>query len=81
MYLLSHDKKTLIQFGRVEIVRYLAGRGGAKYALSAWGIAAANVVTVGLYPDKESAKRELERIVAALKDGQPVYEVESCFTE
>ncbi|MBR6789967.1 MAG: hypothetical protein IKM31_03750 [Oscillospiraceae bacterium] len=81
MYLLSHDKKTLIQFGRVNIDRYFGGLKGAKYALNAWGTAIANVVTVGLYPDEEAAKRELARIVAALKDGQSVYEVESCFTE
>jgi len=81
MYLLSYDKKTLIQFGRVEIVRAFTGRGGARFALSAWGVALANPVTVGLYPDEESAERELARIVAALREGQPVYEVESCFTE
>lgn len=81
MYLLAYNKKTLIEFGRVEIVRSLAGRKEEKYALSAWGATLANPVTVGLYPDEESAERELQRIVAALKDGQPVYEVESCSTE
>jgi len=78
MFLLAYDKKTLIQFGRVEIVRNLAGRKEEKFALSAWGTALANPVTVGLYYDEESAKRELARIVAALHAGQAVYEVESC---
>ena len=75
MYILSQDKSLLLEFGRIEISRNLSSRRDEKFLLSAWGRGTDNPVSVGMFPDEDTAEIELQKIVAALKSGAAVYEI------
>ena len=70
MYLVSNDKKRLIQFEKVEVT------GAFKsYCLTAYAAGNSVWAQVGEYDSEEQAKAELARIIAALENGQTIYEV------
>lgn len=75
MYLLTQNKETLMEFGRVVVERNLTGKKEEKFVLSGWGRGVANPMVVGVYPTEEAARAELRSIVQALNMGLPVYEV------
>ena len=75
MYILSQDKKTLMEFGRIEVSRNLTTNKDERIALCAWSRALTSTMTVGLYPDEEAAYAELRRIIDALNAGAAVYEI------
>ena len=70
MYLLSQDKKSLIKFEKVELTSIFK-----SHTLTAYGTGNGVYATVGTYDTEEQAKAELDHIMAALNNGQEVYEV------
>ena len=70
MYLVSQDKKNLIKFEKVEITSLFK-----SYSLTAYGTGASVWATVGTYDSEERAQAEFGRIIAALENGQTIYEV------
>ena len=70
MYLLSQDKKNLIKFERVEITSIFK-----SHTLTAYGTGSSVWATIGTYDSEEQAKAELGHIMAALENGQTIYEV------
>lgn len=70
MYLLSQDKKTLIKVEKIEITGLFKSA-----TLTAYGTGDSVYATVGSYDTEEKAKAELGHIMAALENGQTIYEV------
>ena len=70
MYLVSQDKKHLIKFEKVEVVGMFK-----SWSLMAYGTGSSVYATVGTYDTEEQAMAELARIIAALSNGQEIYEV------
>ena len=70
MYLVSQDKKILIQFEKVEVAGMFK-----TYSINAYGTGSSVWATVGTYETEEQAKAELARIIAAVTNEQTVYEV------
>ena len=70
MYLVSQDKKNLIKFEKVEVTGMFK-----SYSLTAYGAGQSVWATVGTYETEEQAKAELAHIIAALDNGQTIYEV------
>ena len=70
MYLLSQNKKCLIHVEKVEVTGMFK-----TYSLTAYGAGASVWAEVGTYETEEQAKAELAHIMAALMNGQEVYEV------
>ena len=70
MYLVSQDKKNLIKFEKVEITSLFK-----SHTLTAYGNGASVWATVGTYDSEEQAQAEFGRIIAALENGQTIYEV------
>ncbi len=72
MYILSQDRKVLIQFGgedgftMLNITRNFGGKD--KYA-----IAASGTQVMGLYPEEKNALDELAKILEALEEGRKTY--------
>lgn len=79
MYILTQDKKTLMEFGRIEVSTNITFKKDDKYVLIAFSRASANSTTnstvIGTYPSEEVALNELRNIYMALNANQPVYEV------
>ncbi len=74
MFILSHDKKVLMDVQILHVDRNLGGRSDSKYAIV--GTSNANDAfpkTLGFYPTEEAAIAELGRIVAAIEDGHKTY--------
>ncbi|MBP3677746.1 MAG: hypothetical protein J6I97_05305 [Agathobacter sp.] len=70
MYLVSQDKKNLIKFEKIEVTGMFK-----SYSLTAYGTGQSVWATVGTYETEEQAKAELAHIIAALDNGQTIYEV------
>ena len=70
MYLLSQDKKNLIEFERLEFSKAFG-----TYSITAHGRGDTNWVSVASYDNEEQARAEFNHIIEALKLGQIVYEV------
>ena len=70
MYLLSQDKHSLIKFEKVELTSIFK-----SHTLTAYGTGNGVYATVGTYDSEEKAKAELGHIMAALENGQTIYEV------
>lgn len=70
MYLVSQDKKNIIRIERVEFSSLFK-----QYSIIAYGVGSAGCATVGEYKTEEQARAEMGRIIAALENGQTVYEV------
>lgn len=70
MYLLSQDKKNLIKFEKIEVSSLFK-----ITTLTAYGTGPSVYATVGSYDTEEKAKAELGHIMAALENGQTIYEV------
>ena len=72
MYILSKDKKILIQFGgangftMLNVVRNFGGKD--KYAITAGG-----TQVMGMYPEEKNALDELSKIMEALEEGRNSY--------
>ena len=70
MYIVSQDKKNLIKFERIEISSLFK-----SHTLTAYGTGSSVWATIGTYDSEEEANVEFARIIAALENGQTVYEV------
>jgi len=70
MYLLSQDKKNLIKFEKLEITSIFK-----SHTITAYGTGQSVWATVGTYETEEQARAEFARIIAALENGQTIYEV------
>lgn len=70
MYLVSQDKKCVIEFEKVEVTGLFK-----SYSLTAYGTGQSVWATVGTYETEEQAKTELSHIIAALSNEQMIYEV------
>lgn len=70
MYLVSQDKKQVIKFEKVEVTGMFK-----TYSIHAYGTGQSVWGTLGNYDTEEQAKAELARIIAALENGQTIYEV------
>ena len=70
MYLVSQDKKCVIEFEKVEVTGLFK-----TYSLTAYGTGQSVWATVGTYDTEEQAKAELSHIIAALSNEQMIYEV------
>ena len=72
MYILSQDRKILLQFGGEEgfsmlnVTRNFGGK--EKYS-----IIAGNVQVIGTYPEEKNALDELSKILEALEKGRNTY--------
>ncbi|GEM_PF-3468448 len=72
MYILSQDRKVLIQFGgedgftMLNVTRNFGGK--EKYA-----IVAASAQVMGLYPEEKNAVDELSKILTALEEDRKTY--------
>ncbi len=81
MYILTQDKKTIlefghIEFGRLEVGRNIVGNRDGRIALTANSGSYSTPVLMGLYPDEATAGAELARIWLALKNGENFFEVQ-----
>ena len=76
MYILSRDKKSLIQFTKINVSKNFGGGKTEKFALTAIAADSAMDYIVATYPEEKLALLELERIVEALKENQTVYEIQ-----
>ncbi len=74
MYLLTQDRRELLQFSRVTISHTLGGK-AILCAYTPGCDNTLNYVTIGTYRDEASAAAELLRITEALRSGVAVYEV------
>ena len=70
MYILSQDKKNLIEFERLEFSKAFG-----TYSIIAHGVATSNWVSVASYDNEEQAKQEFHHIMEALRQGEIIYEV------
>ncbi|MEE1077163.1 MAG: hypothetical protein UHY68_07895 [Acutalibacteraceae bacterium] len=79
MYILAQNKKTIVEFSRIEVSSNLTMKKEEKYVLIAHYNTSANSVSsstiIGSYPSEEAALKELRSIFTALSAEQPVYEV------
>ncbi|MBR1554168.1 MAG: hypothetical protein IJ644_02105 [Oscillospiraceae bacterium] len=72
MYILSKDKKILIQFGGADgftmlnVTRNFGGKD--KYAITAGG-----TQVMGMYPEEKNALDEITKIMEALEEGRNTY--------
>jgi len=72
MYILSQDRKVLIQFGgedgftMLNVTRSFGGK--AKYAITASG-----TQVMGLYPEEKNAVAELSEILTAIEENKKTY--------
>ena len=72
MYVLTVDKKTIMEFGRIEVVK-----SGKKYILHACSRATlASPVILAEYDEEEKAIEEIQNIKNALIENRVVYEVD-----
>ncbi len=77
MFILSHDKKTLMEVKIVKVEKNFGGRGDAKYALvGTSGVDDSFPATLGFYPTEEDAISELESIMTAINAGQTTYTIQ-----
>ena len=70
MYILSQDKKNLIEFERLELSKAFG-----TFSIIAHGICNSNFVSVASYDNEEQAKQEFHHIMDALRQGEIIYEV------
>ena len=70
MYLVSQDKKKIVRMEKVEYSSLFK-----QYTITAYGAGPSSYATVGEYDTEEQAKAEMGRIIAALHNGDAVYEV------
>ncbi len=70
MYLVSQDKKKIVLMDKVEYSSLFK-----KYIITAYGTGPSSYATVGEYDTEEEVKAEMGRIIAALHNGETVYEV------
>lgn len=70
MYLLSQNKKCLIQFEKVEVTSLFK-----NHSITAYGTGSSVFAEVGTYATEEQAIAEIGHIIAALNNGQTIYEV------
>lgn len=80
MFVLSQNKKIFMQVTQFQVQRNIGGKSGEKYAL----MGAAQVpgmYILGLYPTAEDAMEEIQRIMAAMNEGQTIYIVPEQETE
>lgn len=75
MYILTQNKKMIMEFGRIEISTNFTMKKEEKYALVASGRGMANPTVVGTYPSEKVAMAELRSIFMAINSEQPIYEV------
>jgi len=75
LYILSQNKKLLMEFGRIEISKNFTGKSEEKYVLSASGRGLANPVIVGMYASEDAASAELSSIITHMHAGASVYEI------
>lgn len=79
MYILTQNKKTIVEFSRIEVSSNLTMKKDEKYVLVAHYNTSANSISdstiIGSYPNEETALKELRNIFVALSAEQPVYEV------
>ncbi len=74
MFILSHDKKTLMEIAVVKVEKNFGGRNDAKYALiGTSGAENASPATLALYATEEEAITEIENIMAAINAGSKTY--------
>lgn len=71
MWVMSYDKKQLIDAERFSVQKNIGGGQDKKWAISAGKRTLEYIF--GYYPDEESAKAELKRICDAIGEGKPCY--------
>ncbi len=77
MFILTYDKKALVDVRIVKLEKNLGVRGNNKYALVGMSDAGgAFPVTVGFYPTEEAAIAELENISEAIAAGKTIYTIQ-----
>ncbi len=77
MYILSHDKKVMMDVKILKIEKNFGGRKDAKFALVGTSDAKdAFPEVLHLYPTEEEALSEMHRIAAALDAGKTIYIIE-----
>lgn len=76
MYILSQDKKILIQFGgddgftMLNVTRNFGGGKEGKFVITAGG-----TQIMGLYPEEKNALDELSKILDALEENRQTYAI------
>ena len=77
MYILTQNKKTIIEFSRIEVSSNLTMKKDEKYVLIAYGKNGelSNSTVIGTFPSEDAALKELRNIFVALNADQPVYEI------
>ncbi len=74
MFILSYDKKVLMDVRIVKVEKNFGGRGDSKYALIGTSDAGGSFPeTLGFYPSEEAAIAELQSILAAMEAGKTTY--------
>ena len=79
MYIFTQDRRALLYFGngpygQLRVTNHMSG-GGQRAAIAAEGTAQNSGCIIGFFSNEKAATAELEKIMAALKTGQTVYEV------
>ncbi len=76
MFILTKDKKTLMEIAVVKVEKNFGCRGDAKYALigtsnaeNAWS------ATLALYATEDDAIAEIENIMTAINAGNKIYTI------
>lgn len=76
MFILSQDKKNLVEYRKIYIQKNWGGKKGNKSALIGDVLSAfSSSIVLGMYAGQEEAVAELERIYEAMKNGDTVYAV------
>ncbi len=76
MFVLSHDKKTLMEIAVLKVEKNFGGRGDAKFALiGTSGAENAWPATLAFYATEEEAITEIEHIMAAINAGNKIYTI------
>ncbi len=72
MFIVSHDKKTLIECVRLNITRNIGGGKEEKFALVCSAYFGEGAVAA-TFPDEKTAADALEKVTQAIAAGEKVY--------
>lgn len=74
MYIISRDKKLIMEAKNLQVTANLCGKKNEKYSIVASGYGLGAEI-VGTYPDEKTAIDEMEKIFAAMAAGEATYEI------
>ncbi len=73
MYILSRDKKKLVKFKALTVARNYGAGKDCKYNIMTEGDIGGEILAG--YPEEKNAIDEIEKIAAALENGEKIYRI------